>query len=123
MSNALEIQHALGEIVVKPTGALNLKRLEKVLVEALDAFAEEGAIPASIVHRDARERNDDMYQTPGYYLRLYRHRADLTQNALAGRLGMRQHHLSEMENNKRPIGRASAKKLAGVLGCDYRRLL
>jgi len=56
-------------------------------------------------------------------LRAYRHREDLTQKQLAERSGIPQHHISEMENGKRTIGRERAKKLAAALNCDYRRLL
>jgi plasmid maintenance system antidote protein VapI len=48
---------------------------------------------------------------------------DLTQAMLAEQTGIRQHHLSEMEHNKRPLGKVNAKKLADILECDYRRLL
>ena len=60
---------------------------------------------------------------PGYYLRLYRQRAELTQGRLAEQAGIRQHHLSEMENNKRVSSKTNAKKLAAILDCDYRKLL
>jgi hypothetical protein len=32
-------------------------------------------------------------------------------------------HLSGMENDKRPIGKATAKKLALALGTDYHRFV
>jgi plasmid maintenance system antidote protein VapI len=44
----------------------------------------------------------------------------MTQQVLAELLDIRQSHLSEMENSKRPIGKNMAKKLAKVFGCDYR---
>lgn len=56
-------------------------------------------------------------------LRAYRHRESLTQKQLAERSGVPQHHISEMENGKRTIGRERAKRLAAALNCDYRRLL
>jgi len=37
--------------------------------------------------------------------------------------GIAQHHISEMENGKRPIGKETAKKLAAVLNGDYRIFL
>lgn len=57
---------------------------------------------------------------PAAILRGSRYKADLTQKELADRLGVRQHHLSEMENGKRPIGKEMAKRLAEALECDYR---
>lgn len=66
---------------------------------------------------------DLLGQEPQVALRAYRHREDLTQKQLAERTGIPQHHISEMENGKRTIGRERAKKLAAALHCDYRRLL
>ena len=56
-------------------------------------------------------------------LRAYRNREGLTQKQLAALTGIPQHHISEMENGKRSIGKERAKKLAAALHCDYRRLL
>jgi len=56
-------------------------------------------------------------------LRAYRTREGLTQQQLAGLTGIPQHHISEMENGKRSIGKERAKKLAEALHCDYRQLL
>lgn len=123
MNEAVKIHHELGDVVVTPSGKLNKTRLKKMIRATLDEYAEGDRIPAEAVHRAARQRQGADYQTPGYYLRLYRLRADLTQAALAKKVDVLQHHLSEMEHNKRPIGKAMAKKLAGVLDCDYRKFL
>ncbi|ACM18757.1 antitoxin, XRE family [Geotalea daltonii FRC-32] len=56
-------------------------------------------------------------------LRAYRNREGLTQKRLAEMTGIPQHHISEMENGKRSIGKERAKRLAEALNCDYRRLL
>lgn len=56
-------------------------------------------------------------------LRAYRNREGLTQKLLAEMTGIPQHHISEMENGKRSIGKDRARKLAEALHCDYRRLL
>ena len=119
----MRIHHALGDVVVRPAGPVNVARLRLTICEALDHYQENEGVSASVVHAEARERHGEAYRTPGYYLRLYRHRAGLTQARLAERGGLRQHHLSEMEHNKRPIGKVTAQRLAEVLGCDYRRLL
>jgi DNA-binding XRE family transcriptional regulator len=57
---------------------------------------------------------------PATMLRGARYKADMTQKTLADILGIRQHHLSEMENAKRPIGKQMAKRLAEVFESDYR---
>lgn len=56
-------------------------------------------------------------------LRAYRTRENLTQKQLSDLTGIPQHHISEMENGKRSIGKERARKLAEALHCDYRQLL
>ena len=56
-------------------------------------------------------------------LKAYRTREGLTQKKLAELTGIPQHHISEMENGKRGIGKERAKKLAEKLNCDYRQFL
>lgn len=57
-------------------------------------------------------------------LRAYRTRENLTQKQLAGLTGISQHHISEMENGKRGIGKERARKLAEALHVvDYRVFL
>jgi ribosome-binding protein aMBF1 (putative translation factor) len=60
---------------------------------------------------------------PAVVLRGSRYKEEMTQAALAKRLGIRQNHVSEMENCKRPIGREMARKLAVIFECDYRVFL
>lgn len=57
-------------------------------------------------------------------LRAYRTRENFTQKQLAELTGIPQHHLSEMENGKRGIGKERARKLADALNVsDYRVFL
>ena len=123
MSEALKIHHDLGDVVVKPSGKINPSRLKKMIRSTLDQYLIEDKVPAQVVHEATRKRHGDDYRSAGYYLRVYRQRAELTQAALSNETGIRQHHLSEMENNKRVIGKVNAKKLAAILDCDYRKLL
>lgn len=60
---------------------------------------------------------------PAVSLRGLRYREDITQRRLAELADIPQRHISEMENGKRPIGKETAKKLAGVLNADYRVFL
>ena len=53
-------------------------------------------------------------------LRGSRNKANLTQKQLAGLLNISQHHISEMENGKRSIGKGMAKRLATIFKMDYR---
>lgn len=83
--------------------------------------AEKGgkSIPADVVFPVLAD--DD--QRPAAILRGSRNKEGMTQKELAERLDIRQSHLSEMENGKRPIGKNMAKKLAEVFDCDFRVFL
>ena len=48
---------------------------------------------------------------------------NLTQKELSDRIGIKQVHISQMENNKRPIGKEMAKRFSKVLYVDYRVFL
>jgi DNA-binding XRE family transcriptional regulator len=65
----------------------------------------------------------DPGKRPGLLLSGARFREGLTQAKLAEHTGIPRRHISEMENGRRPIGKSNAKKLAGVLNIDPRRLL
>ncbi len=65
----------------------------------------------------------DEQARPAAVLRGLRHREGLTQKQLADIVDIRQHHLSEMENGKRPIGKEMAKKLAAALNANWQILL
>ncbi len=60
---------------------------------------------------------------PGKKLRGYRYREGLTQEELAIKADVKQSHISEMESNKRSIGKNIAKRFAEILNVDYRRFL
>ncbi|MDF1654499.1 MAG: helix-turn-helix transcriptional regulator [Coxiellaceae bacterium] len=122
-NNAIKINHELAEIKVIPHGDINRNKLKQLICMALNSYIDKDNIPANKVHADAKKRHGKNYQTPGYYLRLYRLRVDLTQAQLAENVSILQHHLSEMENNKRPIGKKCAMKLAVILKIDYHQLL
>lgn len=96
----------------KPEMVKFISRLSKTTPEK--TFSAEEVLP---------ELADDA-QRPAAMLRGARQKADMTQAELAAKLGdVRQHHLSEMENGKRPIGKDMAKRLAAVLKSDYRVFL
>jgi DNA-binding XRE family transcriptional regulator len=101
-----------------------------MLQQALEAMRSLG-------FKDSHEAPDDVDGEPipwresvhfqdmnsGSVLAGARYREKLTQAALAERSGIPRRHISEMENGKRPIGKANAKKLAEALGVDARLLL
>jgi len=59
----------------------------------------------------------------GNALRGARTREGLTQAQLAERVGAKIHHISEMENGKRPIGKEMARRLAKALNTSYKVFL
>lgn len=65
----------------------------------------------------------EKYSEPGVLLRGNRHKRELTQREVAEALGIRTHHISEMENGKRPIGKEMVKRLALFFKTDYRLFL
>jgi len=60
---------------------------------------------------------------PSIALRGARQKESLTQKELAELIGISQHHISEMENDKRSIGKELAKKLSKALNIYYRVFL
>ncbi len=60
---------------------------------------------------------------PSVALRGARKREGMTQKELADRIGVAQVHISQMENDKRAIGKEIAKRLAEALQVDYRVFL
>lgn len=62
-------------------------------------------------------------QLPGISLKGARTKEGITQKQLAEMTGIKQHHISEMENHKRSIGKKNAMKLAKVLKISYKVFL
>ncbi|MEA3361486.1 MAG: helix-turn-helix transcriptional regulator [Thermodesulfobacteriota bacterium] len=60
---------------------------------------------------------------PGDALKGARLMEGLTQAQLAEEIGIKPHHISEMEHNKRPIGKKIAKRLARALHTGYKVFL
>ncbi len=82
------------------------------MLEGYDCHVER-ALPA----------DDLLDQTPGTMLRGARFREDMTQVQLAEASGIPRRHISDMEHNRRPIGKKAARKFAEVLKVDYRVFL
>ncbi|MDL2207306.1 helix-turn-helix domain-containing protein [Desulfovibrio sp. OttesenSCG-928-F20] len=82
-----------------------------------------GEVAGSIPWRETNYFKEIEDKLPSVFLSGARYREGLTQAALAERSGIPRRHISEMENNKRPIGKVNARKLAKVLNIDPRRLL
>jgi len=73
--------------------------------------------------REAFARDIRKYSEGGLMLKGCRAKEEITQKVLADAIGVSQHHISEMENGKRPIGKEMAKKFADYFEVDYRIFL
>lgn len=79
--------------------------------------------PVNVSRKKAAAEEIAKYSEPGLMLRGCRHKKEITQKNLATSIGISQHHISEMENGKRPIGKSLAKRLATFFKTDYRVFL
>ncbi len=96
------------------------KKIEKLAQVAKSLGLTD--ISDSVPWRDAfPEFNEE--SAPGVALRGARRKESLTQIELAKHTGIPQTHISEMENGKRTIGKARAKKLGKALNINYRVFL
>lgn len=99
-------------------------RVHRQNVQKIKAYAhavESGETRNYTVSEVFPEYEDNPNQVA---LRAYRTREGLTQKQLSALTDIPQHHLSEMENGKRGIGKERARKLAAALQIsDYRIFL
>lgn len=97
----------------------NVERIKRFVAALEPDNGEEDSITAEMFFakhfRDRSER--------AVILRGARHRENLTQAQLAELTGIPQRHISEMETEKRSIGKQRAKLIAKVLNIDYRLFL
>lgn len=75
------------------------------------------------IYRIEELSSEMAWNSGGISIRGGRGKEGLTQKQLAELTGIAQHHISEMENGKRPIGKETARKLAAALKMDYRAFL
>ncbi len=78
---------------------------------------------ASIPWRNLFKSEYEKHSKAGYTLKSYRSKHALTQKELAKLVKVNQHHISEMENGKRQIGKEIAKRFATLFKIDYRVFL
>ncbi|PKN07065.1 MAG: XRE family transcriptional regulator [Deltaproteobacteria bacterium HGW-Deltaproteobacteria-8] len=113
----------LGHARKRPTEVVEL--LFRVQADKVDA-ARNAVAPfevkeATIPWREALGVTDD--EVPGRALRGSRFREGLTQKELSSLTGVPQRHISEMENGKRSISKAMAKRLGEALKVGYKVFL
>jgi DNA-binding XRE family transcriptional regulator len=119
MRHTEEITITIKGLTPKPEIYTVPRKIGQELVSYIEETSNEESIPAHIV---IPELADDV-KRPAIVLRGLRYRENMTQKELAEKLSIRQHHLSEMENGKRPISKEMAKKLAGALNANWKIFL
>lgn len=97
------------------------KSLEKKAKKAIQKAqkATESSIDADVFF----QKMDEKYTQAGALLRGTRHREGLSQIEFAKKLGIAQGDLSKMENGKRAIGKAIAKRIQKKFAVNYRYFL
>lgn len=73
--------------------------------------------------RDVAKKQINKYSEVGLVIRGSRFKEGLTQKQLAELLGIKPHHVSEMEHGKRSVGKVMAQRLGKVFKVDYRIFL
>jgi ribosome-binding protein aMBF1 (putative translation factor) len=92
--------------------------------KAINALKKLGFVEStdSVPWREAfPDMTDD--QLPGTSLKGARAKEGITQKQLSEMTGIKQHHISEMENHKRSIGKKNAMKFARALDISYKVFL
>lgn len=125
MSEPMKKHHTDDQISITLTGP------NVMLGAALEAIRKYGFersgdmdsdVGGAIPWRESSHYNDPA-KLPGQMLAGARYRENMTQEELSERTGIPRRHISEMENGRRPIGKANARKLAEALNVDPRRFL
>ena len=84
---------------------------------------EELAIIKPIPWREAFKHGIEEFTESGLMLKGARAKKGLTKKQLAEALGVKLHHISEMEHGKRSIDEAMAHRLSKILDMGYRLFL
>jgi DNA-binding XRE family transcriptional regulator len=100
-----------------------LRVVEEALVYAAGLGPDERLISAEENKQLLKKLGLKGGITPANSLKAYRLRQNLTQEELARRADIPQSNISAMEKGTRPIGLKSAKKLAFILHCNYKKLV
>jgi DNA-binding XRE family transcriptional regulator len=94
------------------------------LCKAIHTLLELAKLSPRPVNEDGEElyTGDEVFPEghPGMALRGLRTREGITQKELAARLGIRQHHVSEMEKGIRPITLDMAKRIGEAYKISYK---
>lgn len=107
---------------LKALSKTKLRLVEEALVFASEVASSQELL-SDVGHEQLMKHLSPEGSSPASSLKAYRLRQGLTQQELSKKSGISQANISAMEKGRRPIGLGVAKKLAAILGCDYRRLV
>lgn len=93
--------------------------VEKAL-EGIQALLKEGG---ELYNEEGERLEQAAPAPPCRVLSGFRKRDGLTQEELAKSLGIKQQHVSDMENGKRLISKKTAQKLAAIFNTTYKTFL
>ncbi len=125
----------LAEMTYRPidnqNAVINVKVPITAVGKVMDTFRGVLTLSGHEVAQMDEETGERLYSieevfpeaTPGMMLRGLRGKEELTQAEFAKRLGVSQHHVSEMESNKRTIGIDMAKRIAAEFKVPYKTFL
>lgn len=116
----LNITTSLGTIKVTPRFKVSARIMKKI-TESLRIAVDEAKPVDDLLAKI--KRNIPWADTPRGALVAYMTGQAWTQKKLAKTTGIPQGNISQMVGGKRPIGPATAKKLAKAFGIDYRKFL
>jgi len=119
MRHIEEVTITIRGLAPKPEIYTFPKKIGRELISYIEAKYNDDSVSSHVVFQELK---DDI-KRPATILRGLRHREKLTQKKLADMLFIRQHHLSEMENGKRQIGKEMAKKLADIFATNWKMFL
>ncbi len=104
------------DVTLTFTGPAEMRRRAIELMQSIGFMDTDEAIPWE-------QAFPEYSNNVGAILRGARGKEGITQKQLSEKTGIPQRHISEMENNKRPIGKQTAKLFAKALNIDYRVFL
>ena len=116
------------ETVVIVNGIFEIRAVRKLNKEQKQTFKDIVQMSERLTAKTLAEHTDwfkatKATMTPGTYLRVYRDNRELTQKALADKLGIPPQHVSNMETGDRSISKEMAKRLSDILSAPIERFL
>jgi DNA-binding XRE family transcriptional regulator len=114
------------EAPIIPRKLVSFLRLNygEVKITSSGDFAESAPDDAAMRVEDMDWYKEEAAKmTPGYNLRIFRKMRNMTQQELAGKLGISKQQISNMETGRSPIGKKMSMRLGKALNRPYKNFL